>query len=108
MSLACLSPSPGIRRAPRHGCLLLPQLLLGGCSPLQHGFLAPAGLAASGERDLLLWIVGLTLVVVLPVILLTPLIVWRYRHGNHRAAYRPRWEFSWLLWISSPGAYRRW
>jgi len=70
---------------------------LTGCSPLQHGFLAPAGLAASGERDLLLWIVGLALVVVLPVILLTPLIVWRYRHGNTRAAYRPRWEFSWLL-----------
>ncbi|KUM44752.1 hypothetical protein [Pseudomonas sp. EpS/L25] len=70
---------------------------LSGCSPLQHGFLAPAGLAASGERDLLLWIVGLALVVVLPVILLTPLIVWRYRHGNDRAAYRPRREFSWLL-----------
>ncbi|WP_263259392.1 MULTISPECIES: ubiquinol oxidase subunit II [Pseudomonas] len=70
---------------------------LTGCSPLQHGFLVPAGLAASGERDLLLWIVGLALVVVLPVILLTPLIVWRYRHGNARAAYRPRWEFSWLL-----------
>lgn len=76
---------------------------LSGCSPLQHGFLAPAGLAASGERDLLLWIVGLALVVVLPVILLTPLIVWRYRHGNSRAAYRPRWEFSWLLDIFAWG-----
>jgi len=102
MPFASLSPSIGIRRAPRCG-YLLPLLLLGGCSPLQHGFLAPAGLAASGERDLLLWIVGLTLVVVLPVILLTPLIVWRYRHGNDRAAYRPRWEFSWLLDIFAWG-----
>ncbi|GAC1037654.1 ubiquinol oxidase subunit II [Pseudomonas sp. No.117] len=97
MSLASLSPSPGRRRAFHSGCLAPLLLLLTGCSPLQHGFLAPAGLAAAGERDLLLWIVGLALIVVLPVILLTPLIVWRYRHGNDRAAYRPRWEFSWLL-----------
>ena len=105
MSFARISrpstPRPGSTTRHRSGVRALAGLLLAasltGCSPLQHGFLAPAGLAASGERDLLLWIVGLTLVVVLPVILLTPLIVWRYRHGNERAAYRPRWEFSWLL-----------
>ncbi|MDR6178609.1 cytochrome o ubiquinol oxidase subunit 2 [Pseudomonas sp. SORGH_AS 211] len=95
------SPCPGSTSKRRSVVGALAGLLLAasltGCSPLQHGFLAPAGLAASGERDLLLWIVGLALVVVLPVILLTPLIVWRYRHGNDRAAYRPRWEFSWLL-----------
>ncbi|MDK8265836.1 ubiquinol oxidase subunit II [Pseudomonas oryzihabitans] len=95
------SPCPGSTSKRRSAVGALAGLLLAasltGCSPLQHGFLAPAGLAASGERDLLLWIVGLALVVVLPVILLTPLIVWRYRHGNTRAAYRPRWEFSWLL-----------
>lgn len=105
MSFARISrpstPRLGSTTRHRSGVRALAGLLLAasltGCSPLQHGFLAPAGLAASGERDLLLWIVGLTLVVVLPVILLTPLIVWRYRHGNERAAYRPRWEFSWLL-----------
>lgn len=105
MSLARISrpstPRPGSTSRHRSGVRALAGLVLAasltGCSPLQHGFLAPAGLAASGERDLLLWIVGLALVVVLPVILLTPLIVWRYRHGNTRAAYRPRWEFSWLL-----------
>ncbi|QDD88509.1 ubiquinol oxidase subunit II [Pseudomonas oryzihabitans] len=103
MSLASPSPSTGSRRAVHSRCLLSLLFSLGGCSPLQHGFLAPAGLAAIGERDLLLWIVGLTLIVVLPVILLTPLIVWRYRHGNDRAAYRPRWEFSWLLDIFAWG-----
>ncbi|MGF7240171.1 cytochrome o ubiquinol oxidase subunit 2 [Pseudomonas oryzihabitans] len=105
MSLARISrpstPRPGSTSRHCSGVRALAGLVLAasltGCSPLQHGFLAPAGLAASGERDLLLWIVGLALVVVLPVILLTPLIVWRYRHGNTRAAYRPRWEFSWLL-----------
>ena len=105
MSLARISrpstPRPGSTSRHRSAVRALAGLVLAasltGCSPLQHGFLAPAGLAASGERDLLLWIVGLALVVVLPVILLTPLIVWRYRHGNRRAAYRPRWEFSWLL-----------
>ncbi len=105
MSLARISrpstPRPGSTSRHRSAVRTLAGLVLAasltGCSPLQHGFLVPAGLAASGERDLLLWIVGLALVVVLPVILLTPLIVWRYRHGNARAAYRPRWEFSWLL-----------
>lgn len=105
MSLARISrpssPRPGSTSKRRSAVGALAGLLLAasltGCSPLQHGFFASAGLAASGERDLLLWIVGLALVVVLPVILLTPLIVWRYRHGNDRAAYRPRWEFSWLL-----------
>jgi len=111
MSLARL-PRPALRLPTFKGGQLLPfrlaatlvvATLLAGCSPLQHGFLVPAGLAASGERDLLQWIVGLALVVVLPVILLTPLIVWRYRHGNDRAAYRPRWEFSWLLDIFAWG-----
>lgn len=111
MSLARL-PRPALRLPTFKGGQPLPfrlaatlvvATLLAGCSPLQHGFLVPAGLAASGERDLLQWIVGLALVVVLPVILLTPLIVWRYRHGNDRAAYRPRWEFSWLLDIFAWG-----
>ncbi|WP_277811159.1 ubiquinol oxidase subunit II [Chromohalobacter canadensis] len=41
------------------------------------------------------------MVVVLPVIVLTPWLVWRYRYGG-TAIYRPHWTFSkkmeWLIW----------
>ncbi|KDB04211.1 hypothetical protein U879_07955 [Defluviimonas sp. 20V17] len=42
------------------------------------------------------------LVVVVPVFILTPIILWRYRYGRRNASYRPEWSFSWgweiLLW----------
>ena len=67
---------------------------LGGCAPVSLGFLSPAGVIAAAQRELFLWVVGLALTVVVPVIVLTPWLLWRYRYGQQRAAYRPRWDFS--------------
>jgi cytochrome o ubiquinol oxidase subunit 2 len=61
---------------------------------LSSGFLDPAGPVASAQRDLFLWIVGVSMVVVLPVLVLTPWLLWRYRYGQQQATYRPRWELS--------------
>jgi cytochrome o ubiquinol oxidase subunit II len=58
---------------------------------------------ADTERHYFL-IVSLVLVlVVLPVLILTPLIAWHYRLSNTSSAYRPQWGFSWalegLIWV---------
>lgn len=37
------------------------------------------------------------LIVILPVLIGTPLIAWRYRYGNKKARYTPNWNFSWKL-----------
>ena len=67
---------------------------LGGCTPISLGFLDPAGPVAGGQRLLFFWVVGLALVVVLPVLVITPWLLWRYRYGQASAPYRPRWEYS--------------
>ena len=57
-------------------------------------FLDPRG-ALAVETGHLFWIVILLmLIVVVPVLVLTPLIAWRYRSANPGAAYRPDWESS--------------
>jgi cytochrome o ubiquinol oxidase subunit 2 len=68
--------------------------LISGCSPISTGFLNPAGPIAASQRELFFWVIGLTLIVVVPVIVLTPWLLWRYRWRQRRAAYRPRWDFS--------------
>jgi cytochrome o ubiquinol oxidase subunit II len=69
----------------------------GACSLLcGPSFLTGPGPNAA-ETAILFWIVGAAmLIVVVPVLLLTPLIAWRYR-WNGGAAYTPRWDFSRLL-----------
>ncbi|MEX1057128.1 MAG: cytochrome ubiquinol oxidase subunit II [Natronospirillum sp.] len=46
-------------------------------------------------------IVGLVMIAVLPVLILTPLLIWRYRYEGN-ATYRPQWGFLWglevLIW----------
>lgn len=93
-------PDSTTMRAPLVGALAV---CVSGCSPVGFGFLHPAGPVASAQRELFFWIVGLSLVVVLPVLLLTPVLLWRYRYGQRQAAYRPRWEFSLPLEILSWG-----
>ena len=74
-------------------------LMLPGCSDL--GVLAPAGEVAERQwahlSEIFLWM----LVVIVPLFVALPVILWRYRldgPGRHR----PRWAFSWplefLLW----------
>lgn len=60
-------------------------------------FLDPAGPVAAAQRHHIIWVTLITLIVVLPAILLTPYLAWRYRHGARKSDYRPKWEFSWSL-----------
>ncbi|WP_311947001.1 hypothetical protein [Halomonas piscis] len=57
-------------------------------------FLTPLGPIADAEREYLLDIIGITMIAIVPVLIGVPLILWRYRRGNRRAAYRPHWSFS--------------
>lgn len=59
--------------------------------------LDPAGPVSAATRDLFFDSVGLMLIVVLPVIVLTALVVWRYRAGNAEATYTPHWGGSRLV-----------
>jgi cytochrome o ubiquinol oxidase subunit 2 len=74
-------------------------LLLGGCAHSRPdiSFLDPQGPVAAAQRTHFIGIVLIALIVVLPVIVLTPLFAWRYRYGNRSAPYTPQWKFSWPL-----------
>jgi cytochrome o ubiquinol oxidase subunit 2 len=51
--------------------------------------LNPKGTIARQERDLIYTALALSLIVVIPVYVLTIGFVWRYRENNHRAKYSP-------------------
>lgn len=54
--------------------------------------LFPGGNIALKERDLLLIIQGLMLLVVIPVYILTFIFSWKYRAQNKKAKYTPEWD----------------
>ncbi|GIP31752.1 ubiquinol oxidase subunit II [Paenibacillus sp. J2TS4] len=57
--------------------------------------LDPKGPIAGGQRDLMLISTVLTSIVIVPVLILTAIIVWRYRDRKGRKAkYTPNWEHS--------------
>lgn len=58
-----------------------------------EGVLTPLGPVAADQRTHLIVVTAITLIAVLPVVIGTPLILWRYRRGR-RAAYRPDFGFS--------------
>lgn len=64
-----------------------------------NGFLTPIGPVAEFQRTELIWATVLILVAVLPVLVGTPWILWRYRRGNTKAKYRPQWHFDTKLEI---------
>ncbi len=68
--------------------------LAAGCDGPHITFLDPQGPVAAQQRTHFLIILGLMMVVVLPVLVLTPWLAWRYRYGKHND-YEPRWSFSW-------------
>jgi cytochrome o ubiquinol oxidase subunit 2 len=84
----------------RGGSLLFamsPLFLLSGCSALKLGVMNHAGPIAASQWRLYV-IVAIVLVFVAgPVWLLTPLIAWHYRLSNKHSAFRPNWNFSWVL-----------
>ena len=81
-------PSALARNLGRFALLLTAAGLLAGCSGEHISFLDPQGPVAEAQSNHFWLVIGLCMVVVLPVILLTPIIIWRYRYGGN-GAYRP-------------------
>lgn len=63
-------------------------------STLQQSFLQPMGPVAEEQFSHLLRVVGITMIVILPVLVGVPFILWRYRYAKPRGDYTPEWEFS--------------
>lgn len=86
-----------VRRLIMLGCMLLQ-----GCGSENLSFLNPEGPVAAAQRQHFLEIIALVTIVVLPVLILTPLIAWRYRRTNEASRYTPKWSFSrpleFVLW----------
>jgi len=78
-------------------------LLLAGCSSDTHlSFLDPQGPVASAQR----WhfveaLAVLVVFVAIPVFVITPWILWRYRYGAKSSRYTPNWNFYGPLEIAS-------
>lgn len=72
-------------------------MMLGGCDALRLGFLNAQGPVAASERTLFVNVVLVMLLVIGPVLLLTPIFAWHYRLANTDDAYRPKWNFSWIV-----------
>lgn len=75
-------------------CFISMTLLLTSC---KYAVLNPKGMVAATEKDLIILATNLMLIVVIPVIILSLVIAWRYRASNTKAAYTPNWSHSYLL-----------
>ncbi|QQN74718.1 cytochrome c oxidase subunit II [Croceicoccus sp. YJ47] len=79
--------------------MLLPQAAM--AAPTQS-FLQPMGPVAEEQAAHLWRVIAIAMVVILPVLIGVPLLVWRYRIGAKGAKYTPEWDYSakleWLLW----------
>lgn len=81
--------------------LKLKHLILIGCVFLLSGchfsILDPKGIIAASEKKLFVDSILLMLIVVIPVILLSIIIPWRYSAKNKKATYRPEWAHSYIM-----------
>ncbi|WP_241560093.1 cytochrome ubiquinol oxidase subunit II [Solirhodobacter olei] len=77
--------------------------LLGGCAMNGVTFMAPEGPIAAMQRYHFWQVTAISMIVVLPVLIGVPILIWRYRYGNTKARYTPHWDFShsleWLMWL---------
>lgn len=69
-------------------------LLLSGC---HFAILNPKGIIAASEKKIFVESILLMLVVVVPVIIMSIVIPWRYRASNTKATYKPDWSHSFLM-----------
>ncbi|NMM38155.1 MAG: cytochrome ubiquinol oxidase subunit II [Glaciimonas sp.] len=71
-------------------------LMLTGCSGDTHlSFLDPQGPVAAAQRwHFIEALAVLVVFVAIPVFLLTPWLLWRYRYGAKSSRYTPKWDFS--------------
>ena len=65
----------------------------------RDSFLQPAGPIAETQRTELFEIFGWTMIAILPVFVLVPIFLWRYRYRNTSARYTPDWDKSRILEI---------
>lgn len=72
-------------------------LLLTGCAPQGLSFLSPGGPAAQSELQHFVTITLIALIAILPVFVLVPVLLWRYRLRGGRGRYAPRWDESRVL-----------
>lgn len=78
-------------------CLAALASMLAGCSGAGNGFMAPAGEIAGTERQMFFEIAIVTLIVIIPVFVLTPWVIWRQNRKRAGAAYDPDWDSSRLI-----------
>jgi cytochrome o ubiquinol oxidase subunit 2 len=65
--------------------------MLGGCNTV---ILNPTGYIAQQQRDLVVVSTLLMLIIIVPVMVLTVVFAWRYRHSSKTAVYEPEWDHS--------------
>jgi cytochrome o ubiquinol oxidase subunit II len=74
--------------------LLLGVIPLSGCHAV---LMSPSGDLALQQRNLIIISTALMLLIVIPVIVMTLVIAWRYRAANKKAHYDPDWDHSTML-----------
>lgn len=57
-------------------------------------FLDPAGQIAADQKSHLIWVTALTMIAIIPVFVLLPWILIKYRRGGKGGDYKPNWDFS--------------
>jgi len=67
---------------------------LAGCNAV---LFSPSGELAVRQRDLIIIATLLMLLIIVPVIILTPLFAWRYRENANNPHYNPDWDHSTVL-----------
>lgn len=80
--------------------IVLALLLLGGWLLVKDAYfpsLNPSGSVAESERNILLFTVGLSAVVIIPVWIMLVVFSLRYREGNKKAKYKPEWAHNTAL-----------
>jgi cytochrome o ubiquinol oxidase subunit 2 len=68
-------------------------MLMSGCAATPS-FLAPGGPVAAEDRHLFVVVIALLMIVVLPVFVGLPWVLWRYRYSNPHGDYQPKWRWS--------------
>jgi cytochrome o ubiquinol oxidase subunit 2 len=80
--------------------IMLMAAVLSGCGE-QFIVLDPKGPIGESQKDLIYFSTILCAVIIVPVLILTAVIVWRYRDKpNRKASYTPNWEHSTKLEIT--------
>ncbi|WP_374121400.1 ubiquinol oxidase subunit II [Paenibacillus sp. LHD-117] len=80
--------------------------VISGCSSEQYIVLDPKGPIGQHQKDLIIISTVLCAIIIVPVLILTAIIVWRYRdRPGRKASYKPDWEHNTKLevtWWSIP------